>query len=131
MNAFLARIDKRNCADYGLTDFASESCSLPVIQVCPHTKSKYFKYLAISFLFFYHFLSFFLLFFMVPLFLLLFKCNVLFSLETFMLTVFAIFHISFFSNRCTILFFFFLPLFHFFFLSIFHFFFLSFLSFLV
>ena len=33
VNAFLARIDKRNCADYGLTDFAPESCSLPVIQV--------------------------------------------------------------------------------------------------
>jgi hypothetical protein len=33
VNAFLARIDKRNCADYGLTDFASESCSLPVIKV--------------------------------------------------------------------------------------------------
>ena len=33
VNAFLARIDKRNCADYGLPDFASESCSLPVIQV--------------------------------------------------------------------------------------------------
>lgn len=33
LNAFLARIDKRNCADYGLLDFALESCSLPVIQV--------------------------------------------------------------------------------------------------
>lgn len=36
VNAFLARIDKRNCADYGLTDFASESCSLPVIKVLRH-----------------------------------------------------------------------------------------------
>ena len=36
VNAFLARIDKRNCADYGLTDFASESCSLPVIKVLQH-----------------------------------------------------------------------------------------------
>ena len=32
VHAFLAKISKLNCLDYGLTDFSSESCSLPVIK---------------------------------------------------------------------------------------------------
>lgn len=48
VNAFLARINKRNCADYGLSDFATESCSLPVIQVRPWLH----LFLLISFLFY-------------------------------------------------------------------------------
>ena len=52
VNAFLARIDKRNCADYGLPDFASESCSLPVIQVSLFPNS-IFKYSSSTKLHFY------------------------------------------------------------------------------
>ena len=32
VHAFLAKISKLNCLDYGLSDFSSESCSLPVIK---------------------------------------------------------------------------------------------------